>query len=206
MDQFQFQLVVHKTNIPLKQLLLFIFCLVHLESPSKQIDNEERAAKRRKMDEEDEKERIKNAKEILNLYRQKQAESIKLTKNIRVKPSDRPFLQELVFTECFNSTIQVFPKDAHWKVIWNRLVDGYSKEKDSIVRLLKIEKEIFLNIKKEVEEFYGHRWSGTEQENSYVDHRIALSVKQSFQTYEKDKSKEKTYFKFEETKAKPKSS
>ena len=80
---------------------------------------------------------------------------------------------------------------------WNRFIDTYDKNDDIRNRLLTIEKDIFLNVKSEVEEVFGKEWSGTKEENSNADFKIAQSIKQSFRSYEKTSAKNKTsYFKF----------
>ena len=158
--------------------------------------DEERIQKRRKLDEEDEIMRIKDAKETMRIHKEKKAENIKLNKHIRVRPSDRNFLQKLIFEECFNSKYQPFPKDNHWKTIFYRLIDSYTKNDDNRKNLLRIEKEIFLNIKPEIEEFYKETWSGSTQENFDADFKVACSIKHSFKIYEKDNKKTTSFFDF----------
>ena len=64
--------------------------------------------------------------------------------------------------------------------------------------LLKIEMDIFLNIREEILEEIGFKiWSGTSLENSTADHKIAMCLKNSLRNYECKKSKvEPSYFKF----------
>ena len=165
-------------------------------TPTSNTTDDERIKKRRQLDAEDEIQRIKDAKETMRLHKEKKAEQIKLNKQIRVRPCDRTFLQELIFKECFNSNVQIFPNDNHWKTIWNRLIDSYSKDKEKRNNLLRIEKDIFLNIKQEIEQFYNQTWSGSDQENFDADFKVATSIKHSFKIYEKDPQKQKSFFNF----------
>ena len=64
--------------------------------------------------------------------------------------------------------------------------------------LLKIEMDIFLNVREEILEEIGFKsWPGTSLENSTADYKIAMCLKNSFRNYESKKSKvEPSYFKF----------
>ena len=148
------------------------------------------------MDQEDAEESLKIAKEIIKIHEDKISEEQPLGKRIRVRPNtDRPFLQQLIFREVFNSKVETFPSDDEWKVIWNRLIDSERKE-EIHTRLLKIEKSIFLNIRGEVEDLFEEKWSGTKQQNQCADFKVALSIKQSFRAYERDHQKPVPFFKF----------
>ena len=152
-------------------------------------------ANKLKMDEEDAKYSIKMAKEKLKIHKDKLQQNIPLGKRIRVRPIDRSYLMEIVSNQIFNDEVIVFPTDAEWKTIWNRFMDTQTNEEQKR-KLLNIEKDIFLNIKQEVEDLFEQKWSGSAQENNMADFKIALSIKQSFRSYEKDTAKSKTYFKF----------
>ena len=72
--------------------------------------NEERAAKRRKMDEEDEEIRNKKAQEIVRIHQLKSRENLGPGKRIRVNPKDKAWLLEFVSKEVFGSQRSKFPK------------------------------------------------------------------------------------------------
>ena len=65
------------------------------------------------------------------------------------------------------------------------------------MKLSQIEKSIFNNIQKSVEESTNNVWIGSKEQNSLADLKIATSIKNSFRQYETSKAKkEKSYFKF----------
>ena len=65
-------------------------------------------------------------------------------------------------------------------------------EKDC-VELLKIEKRICENVKKDL----ALEWTGSSTQNSQCDFKVSKCVKASFQNYEKTKTgKDVSYFKF----------
>ena len=188
----------HYEPTQMKQRAEWVNHMFIKESPLKVEDisnrNEETT---RKMDEEDEILRIKIAKEKIRIHKEKSKEHIQLSRKIRVKPMDKEFLQKIVYEDIFFSKRETFPNDDDWKMKWNRFIDTYDKNDDIRNRLLTIEKDIFLNVKSEVEEVFGKEWSGTKEENSNADFKIAQSIKQSFRSYEKTSAKNKTsYFKF----------
>lgn len=47
--------------------------------------------------------------------------------------------------------------------------------------------DIFANIVKEVEKATEKNWSGTVKENKMADTKVAMSIRNSFQNYERDR-------------------
>ena len=114
----------------------------------------------------------------------------------KIKSADRLFLQKLIFEECFDSNLQLFPNNNNWKITLNRLIDSYDKDKGKRETLLRIERDIFFNIKEDVENTFNQEWSGTKEENSEADFQVAKAVQKILEDYEKDKNKSKSYFMF----------
>ena len=80
-----------------------------------------------------------------------------------------------------------------WKRTWNRLIDSYDKpDRDD---LISIEKRIFENIKKEVEEESGD-WLGLKSQNSLADFKVASCIFKSFKAYEEGKRRQGSFFTF----------
>ena len=159
-------------------------------------DYYQKAEKRRRIDEEDLTKSVEKAKETLNEYRlnKKLNSNMNLTK--KIKSADRLFLQKLIFEECFDSNLQLFPNNNNWKITLNRLIDSYDKDKGKRETLLRIERDIFFNIKEDVENTFNQEWSGTKEENSEADFQVAKAVQKILEDYEKDKNKSKSYFMF----------
>ena len=64
-------------------------------------------------------------------------------------------------------------------------------------RLAGIEMEIFGNIVKDVEKEMDQEWSGTKKENRIADEKVAMSIRNSFLNYERDrKANAPSFFKF----------
>ena len=62
--------------------------------------------------------------------------------------------------------------------------------------LLEAEREIFKGIKPDVENMFGHSWTGSKEENSEADYRVAMCIKASFKMYESGKKVDGSFFKF----------
>ena len=57
--------------------------------------------------------------------------------------------------------------------------------------------DIFSNIVKEVEKATKQDWSGSLKENKLADEKVAMSIRNSFQNYERDrKGKDVSFFNF----------
>ena len=67
-------------------------------------------------------------------------------------------------------------------------------EPEDAARLEKIEMEIFGNVVSEVEEETKHGWSGSMKENKLADEKVAKSIRNSFQIYEKNRKATATSF------------
>ena len=64
-------------------------------------------------------------------------------------------------------------------------------------KALRIEEEVFLNIKAQVEKELGRDWDGGTEANKLADFKVAQSVKKSFHNYEKTRaSSDRQFFKF----------
>ena len=62
---------------------------------------------------------------------------------------------------------------------------------------LKIEQELFLNIKQQVEKELNMEWDGGLEANRMADFKVAQSVKKSFGNYEKNRAtNDPKYFTF----------
>ena len=87
--------------------------------------------------------------------------------------------------------------DKVWKRTFYRLVDSSVLPASDLDQARLIEQEIFLNIKPEVEKELGRPWMGDKEQNRLADFKVALSVKRSFNNYEKNRGdKDVQYFKF----------
>ena len=78
--------------------------------------------------------------------------------------------------------------------MWNRFLDSFIG--DELQTLLDIEKSIFENIKIDVENETGHPWTGTKEENSNADLKVAQSLYTSFKNYERGSKYYGSFFNF----------
>ena len=91
----------------------FINSISSKETPQKK--REKRGDKKRRiemnqMEEEDAKNRKKNAAEFLQKLRIENSQNRRKSSRCNLSPPDRRFLQKLVFEEVFQSKLQEFPK------------------------------------------------------------------------------------------------
>lgn len=172
---------------------------------------------RRKMrEEEDDRKKMMKAQEILK--RDKQRRNDTLSSQMKLKPSQREFLQKLISEnsnlEIYEATRKKFPGllclsnfyhslifvfhsgDREWKVIFNRFLDSADLSTEEREQVKIIEQEIFLNIKPQVEKEHV-TWDGEKESNRLADFKVAQSVKKSFLNYENDRGRsDPKYFKF----------
>lgn len=63
--------------------------------------------------------------------------------------------------------------------------------------MISIEMDIFGNIVKEVEKVTKQDWTGSLKDNKLADEKVAMSIRNSFQNYERDrKGKDVSFFNF----------
>ena len=75
------------------------------------------------------------------------------------------------------------------------MIDSGTLAPDNCNQAQRIEEELFLNIKHEVEKESGQDWVGDKEQNRLADLKIAQCLKRSFLNFEKS-SKDVHYFKF----------
>ena len=163
-------------------------------------EGEEQAAKRQKREEKDSRLAKQNALKVLQ--RSKERRFATLSAKCRLLPKDRHLLQTLIHNQKF-SQIHVatvghkFPSDGKWRKLLYRFLDGGEFDDATQVSLDVMEMNVFKNILKEIENEIGHPWEGSKKENELADLKVAISIKNSFANYEKNKSKtDQLFFKF----------
>ena len=75
------------------------------------------------------------------------------------------------------------------------MIDSSTLAPDDRDKAMRIEEELFINIKPEVERELGGNWEGDEEQNRLADFKIAQCLKKSFLNFERS-SKDIHYFKF----------
>lgn len=85
--------------------------------------------------------------------------------------------------------------DKLWRRAFYRLIDSSTLNPDDRDRARRIEEELFINIKPEVESEVGRDWEGDEEQNRLADLKIAQCLKKSFRNFERS-SKDVHYFNF----------
>ena len=186
------------------------------ESPMKRVMpiNKDRDSRMKKAAEEDAKTRRESALEIVK--KSKTKKSFTLDKQRRVKPDHRSFLQEffcndkkfkisrskfpgicsLIYNFKFTKVYSFNKGPQKWKKIWNRAIDWPREDKDTSEKLINIEREMFLNIQREVEGALGV-WVGSPEQQHLADLKISSCVRNSFRNYERDNDDyKKQYFYF----------
>jgi len=167
------------------------------EVPKASFNNEARVRER---DLEDAELSKKMASEVLAKNRQKR--SVK-NERCKVTSDDREFMQNLITSsehlQINKETKKKFPGDKRWKQLYYRLVDSDDLPDDVKATVRKIERNMFVVIKPEVEKETGTNWDNSSQQNKMADVKIASMLKKSFCLYERnnaDNTHSTSYFKF----------
>lgn len=82
----------------------------------------------------------------------------------------------------------MFSVDKKWKTAFYRFLDSGDVPSHDFEKALAIEKDLFLNIKPQVEKELGTEWDGQSEANRLADFKVAQSVKKSFFNYEKNRA------------------
>ena len=157
-------------------------------------------AKRKQIEEEDNKAKLENAKKILKTY---QAAGRKTSTGARCKVTsdNREYLQSSFTSGGRYSHILTgfakFPPVKTFKKSFYRLVDSFDDDDDSEAsKMRQVEHEIFKAVKSDIEKKMDREWDGSFEMNKVGDQRVAEAIVTSFKVYENSKGKQQQFFNF----------
>ena len=160
-------------------------------------ESDEIAAKKAKLDEEENNLRKKIIQKALD---EETKSRYTLGKTMKLLPAHRKFVQKLLTDEKYFHlhnirATEFFPFNKPFKRIFFRLVDSDDLDMEDKLQLREIEHALFKTIKDEVSK--KGEWTGTVAANKKADALVSSQLRKCLRIYEKQQSgKQTSYFKF----------
>ena len=163
--------------------------------------SDELAAKRRKLEINDQASKMETAREILQKQSEKKKRHQKLgTKGSKISQDNRGFLQQLFSQSGQLSSLGLcsgkFPSAERFRKNFYRVIDGghINLDHENLLKMKEVESTMFSTIRETIEMEYGGVWENSYGQNKSADLAIATAIHTSFKYYERNKQKSDTKF------------